>query len=149
MSTRVIAERVMDAPADAIYRCIIDYRQHHRPGGFLPPAFTDLEILKGGVGSGTEYRSTMTLGGRPRTMVASVEETVPGREVVETSSGLRTTFTLEPLDHGSRVRFETVLESDGLEGVMNRLFAGRLLRPVYEDELRRLDEYALAHLAVA
>ena len=145
MRTSMSAERLMDAPAEAIYHCLADYREHHRPGGFLPPAFSDLEILRGGVGNGTEYRFTMALGGRRRAMTASVNETVPGRELVETGLGIRTTFTVEPGPQGVRVRFETVTEAGGLAGLLNRLFTGRLLRPIYEDELRRLEEYARAH----
>jgi Polyketide cyclase / dehydrase and lipid transport len=145
MKTTFAAERVMDAPAQVIYHCIVDYREHHRPGGFLPPAFSDLEILRGGVGTGTEYRFTMALGGRRRAMAAAVNETVPGREVVETGTGIQTTFTVEPTREGARVRFETVMDEDGLAGVLNRLFARRLLLPIYEDELRRLEEHAQGH----
>jgi hypothetical protein len=145
MRTSFAAERVMDAPADVVYHCIGDYRNHHRPGGFLPPAFSDFEILRGGVGSGTEYRFTVALGGRRRALSASVNETVPGRELVETGPGIQTTFTVEPVDRGARVRFETVMEEGGLTGVMNRLFAKRLLLPIYEDELRQLEEYTRAH----
>jgi len=145
MRTTIAAERLMDAPAEAIYHCLADYREHHRPGGFLPPAFSDLEILRGGVGGGTAYRLTMDLGGRRRAMTVSVDETVPGREMVETGTGLQTTFTVDPTDVGTRVRFETVMEQGGIQGVLSRLFAGRWLRPVYEDELRRLEEHARAH----
>ena len=145
MRTSFAAERLMDAPAEVIYHCIADYREHHRPGGFLPPAFSDLEILRGGVGSGTEYRFTMALGGRRRVMVASVNEPAPGRELVETGTGIQTTFTVEPTRQGVRVRFATVMEEGGLAGVLNRLFARRLLLPIYEDELRRLEEHAQAH----
>jgi hypothetical protein len=145
MRTSFAAERLMDAPADVIYHCIADYRDHHRPGGFLPTAFSDFEILRGGVGSGTEYRITVALGGRRRAMSASVIETVPGRELVETGPGVQTTFTVEPVDRGALVRFDTVMDENGLAGVMNRLFAKRLLLPVYQDELRRLEEYAQAH----
>ena len=145
MRTRIAAERRMDAPADVVFHCLADYREHHRPGGFLPPAFSDLEIIRGGVGTGTDYRIAMTLGGRRRAMTASVTETVPGRELVETGSGVRTVFTVEPTPSGALVRFDTVMDAGGLEGLMNRLFAGRLLRPVYADELERLEAYARAH----
>lgn len=145
MRTSIAAERLMDAPADVIYHCIADYREHHRPGGFLPPAFSDLEILRGGVGTGTEYRLMMDLGGRRRAMTASVNETAPGREIVETAPGIQTTFTVDPTDRGVRVRFDTVMEDDGLTGILNRLFAKRLLGPIYDDELRRLEEHARAH----
>jgi NodT family efflux transporter outer membrane factor (OMF) lipoprotein len=46
MKTRISAERLMHAPAELVYQCIADYRHHHRPGGFLPPAFSDLEIAR-------------------------------------------------------------------------------------------------------
>jgi polyketide cyclase/dehydrase/lipid transport protein len=144
MKTTFAAERMMNAPAEVIYDCLANYREHHRPGGFLPPAFMNMEILKGGFGTGTEYRFTMKLGGRRRAMTASVEETVPGHEIVETGSGVRTRFTVEPTDQGTRVRFDTVMEAGGLEGVLTRLFAGRWLVPIYDDELRRLEEYAQA-----
>jgi hypothetical protein len=42
------------------------------------------------------------------------------------------------------VRFDTVIDEPGLRGLMTRLFATRLLRPVYDDELQRLEEYARA-----
>ncbi len=134
----------MDAPADVVYRCIADYRQHHRPGGFLPPAFTDYEIVNGGVGAGTSLRFAFTIGGRRRAMTATVTEPQPGRVLVERGSGVETTFTVQPAYGGSLVRFDTVIDDAGLAGLLNRLFAARLIRPIYEDELRRLDEYARA-----
>ena len=145
MKTTITAERVIDAPVETVYHCLVDYREHHRPGEFLPEAFTELEIISGGVGTGTEYRVDMEVGGRRRSMTASVDERVPGREIVETSEGLQTTFTVEPVGKGARVRFETVMEASGVTGLSNRLFAGRLLRPIYVDELARLETYAQAH----
>ncbi len=35
---RVTAERLIDAPAELVYRLIADYREHHHR--FLPPAST-------------------------------------------------------------------------------------------------------------
>ena len=55
---------------------------------------------------------------------------------------METTFTVEPTDDGTRVRFDTVIDDRGLQGVLTRLFAARLLSPIYEDELERLDDYA-------
>ena len=146
MQTRVSAERVVDAPADVVYHLIADYREHHRPEGFLPPAFTDLAVEKGGVGEGTAIRFTMRLGGRSRTAAAVVAEPEPGRVLVETGPGVETTFTVAPEGEGrTRVRFDTVMESGGLEGLMTRLLAARLLRPLYADELERLERHAKAH----
>ena len=142
MKTRISAERLMSAPAELIYQCIADYRHHHRPGGFLPPAFSDLEIARGGVGAGSELSWVVTAGGRPRTVVATISEPVPGRTLVESGSDVETTFTVEPTAAGTRVRFDTVIDDHGLQGVLTRLFAARLLGPIYEDELERLDAYA-------
>ena len=145
MKARVTAERLIHAPAEVIYHCIADYRDHHRPGGFLPPAFTDFEIDEGGVGAGTKLRWVVEAGGRRRVITATVTQPEPGRTQVESGSGVETTFTVDPTPDGARVRFDTVIEEDGLQGIMNRLFLGRVLAPIYDDELRRLDAYARAH----
>jgi hypothetical protein len=61
---------------------------------------------------------------------------------VETSDTVVTTFTVEPSRGGALVRFDTLIDEPGPRGVMTRLFATRLLRPVYDDELQRLEQYA-------
>jgi polyketide cyclase/dehydrase/lipid transport protein len=145
MKTRFGVERLIDAPAAIVYHLLADYREHHRPGGFLPPAYEQLEITTGGVGAGTEYRLLMAVGGRRRAVNATVSEPVPGHKLVETGSGIETTFTVEQTIDGAQVRFDTVIDEDGLQGVLNRLFAARMIRPVYEDELRRLEDHAKVH----
>jgi Polyketide cyclase / dehydrase and lipid transport len=147
MKTYFSAERLIDAPADVVYRCLADYTHHHRPGGFLPPAFSNQEILSGGVGDGTVIRLSVSLGGRTKTMTAHITEADPGRVLVENSANVQTTFTVHPEADQSRVRFDTVLEAAGLEGLMNKFFAARLLRPVYTEELERLERYARAQSA--
>jgi hypothetical protein len=144
------AERLLDAPADTIYHCLRDYTVHHRhqPQGFLPAAFTELEVLRGGVGAGTVIRFTTSLGGRSRTYTQEVSEPEPGHVLVERGDGGEgTVFTVEP--HGDRtlVRFETTLLTSGLEGVLMPLVGARILSPLYEDELTRLEAYARAHVA--
>jgi hypothetical protein len=136
---------VIDAPAAVVYHCLADYRDHHRPGGFLPPAFEQLEITAGGVGAGTEYRLLTALGGRRRADSMTISEPVPGHKLVETGSGIQTTFTVEQTVEGAQVRFDTVLDEGGLQGILNRLFAARIIGPVYEDELRRLEDLAKVH----
>jgi Polyketide cyclase / dehydrase and lipid transport len=147
MKTSFSAERLIDAPAEVVYRCIADYIHHHRPGGFLPPAFSNQEVLSGGVGDGTRIRLNIRLAGRTNTMTARITEPEPGRTLVEDSEGVRTVFTVQPEAGKSRVRFDTVLEARGLEGLMNRLFAARLLQPLYADELGRLERYARSQAA--
>jgi len=147
MKTRITAERTMDVPPDAVYHCIADYREHHRPGGFLPPAFSDFEVSAGGVGAGTVASWTVDLGGRARHMTATITEPDPGTTLVETGPGVMTTFSVEPVDGGARVRFDTVLEEGGVQGMLTRLFAPRMLLPIYRDELARLEGYARSHEA--
>ena len=145
MQTKFGAERLIDAPAEVIYHLIADYRVHHRPEGFLPPAFSDQEILRGGVGAGTELRYTLTAGNRPRVVTSLISEPEPGRRLVETAPGIETTVTVEPAAGGTRVRFDTVLEESGVQGWLTRLFAARLIAPIYKDELDRLEALATAH----
>jgi hypothetical protein len=49
--THISAERVIDAPAPVVYHCIADYNEHHRPGGFLPPAFSEMRVDQAAVGA--------------------------------------------------------------------------------------------------
>jgi hypothetical protein len=146
MRTTIIAERLLTAPPELIYLCLANYRDHHRPEGFLPPQFSDFEINAGGVGAGTEASWTVTTGGRPRAIRATITEPEPGHTILETADDVETTFTVDPAPDGALVRFETVIDDPGIQGVVTRLFAERLLRPVYEDELTRLEDYA-NHLA--
>lgn len=61
---RVVAERLIGAPADDVYRYIADFREHHPR--FLPPAFSDFQVEQGGVGAGTIATFRITTGGRSR-----------------------------------------------------------------------------------
>jgi hypothetical protein len=145
--TQLSAERLIDAPADVVYHCISDYREHHCPGGFLPPAFSNFQIERGGVGAGTVMSFTVTLGGRSRRMTHEVSEPEPGRVLVEGGPGERTTFTVDPEGTRCRVRIDTVIVAGGLDGLLTRLLGPRLMRPLYADELERLERHAQAHAA--
>jgi hypothetical protein len=111
---RFSAERVVDAPADVVYHRIADYVRHHRhlPQGFLPPAFSDMEIEAGGVGAGTVIHFTTRAMGQSQRHHARVSEPQPGRVLQESEehNNLSTTFTVEPQgSQQSRVRFDTRL----------------------------------------
>jgi hypothetical protein len=142
---RFSSSRLLNAPADVVYHCLADYREHHRPGGFLPPAFTDLQVLQGGVGAGTVIRFTVSVGGRTSTRTQEVTEPVPGRVLVESGSGEGSTFTVEPRGEQTLVRIDTVLQRRGIEGVLLPLLGPRILRPIYADELARLEQHAQSH----
>ncbi len=134
------AERSMAAPPERVYRCIADYRTHHPQ--FLPPAFSHFQVVQGGVGAGTEIRFQLKAGGRILQYHGQVTEPEPGRVLAERyADGGVTTFTVMPDGRGSRVRIETTAEATGLQGVLARVLAPRLLRPLFTDELARLDQY--------
>ncbi len=140
---RIAAERMISAPAGDVYRYIADYREHHFR--FLPPAFSDFAVDQGGVGNGTVVTFRLQAGGRTRQMQMHVTEPAPGRVLVEssTSSSEVTSFTVTPEGSTSRVRIETsFMDSGGVRGVLERVLAPRMLKPLYLDELSRLDAYA-------
>ena len=142
----VSAERRVSAPAATVYSYIADMREHHPR--YLPPAFSDFQVESGGVGAGTITRFNVTAGGRTRQYRMQVTEPEPGRIITESDSGssLVTTYTVTPEDGASRVRISTTWEgAGGVGGVFERLFAPRVMRGIYADELERLDAYTREH----
>jgi Polyketide cyclase / dehydrase and lipid transport len=144
MARNVVAvEAMVDAPADTVFRYIADMRDHHPR--FLPPAFSGFQVESGGVGAGTVTRFTMTAGGRAREYRMKVAEPEPGRVLTESdmNSTAVTTFTVSPRDGASVVQISTAWDgAGGIGGLFERMFAPRVLRAIYADELKRLDAYA-------
>jgi hypothetical protein len=139
----VFAEGAVDAPAGAVYRYIADMREHHPR--FLPPAFSDFRVESGGVGAGTVTRFRMTAGGRTREYQMTVAEPEPGRVLTESdaASSAVTSFTVTPRNGASLVRISASWDgAGGIGGLFERMFAPRVLRAIYTDELKRLDTYA-------
>ena len=139
----VSAEGPVGAPPDAVYGYIADMRTHHPK--FLPAAFSDFQVESGGVGTGTIIRYNLTAGGRTRAYRMEVAEPEPGRTLSESDTGSSavTTFTVTPEGGASRVKIATAWQgAGGVRGFFERAFAPRVLRGVFEDELRRLDTYA-------
>jgi uncharacterized protein YndB with AHSA1/START domain len=139
----VSAEGTVAAPAATVYRYIADMRDHHPH--FLPPAFSDFHVESGGVGAGTINRFKMTAGGRTREYRMQVAEPEPGRVLTESdmSSTAVTTFTVDAQGDESLVQISTAWDgAGGIGGVFERMFAPRVLRAIYVDELKRLDAYA-------
>jgi ribosome-associated toxin RatA of RatAB toxin-antitoxin module len=139
----VMAEGLVSAPADRVYQLLADHQEHHPK--FLPSNFSNFEIEQGGIGAGTITTFTMTAGSRSRNYRMRVDEPEPGRVLTEsdTTSSLKTTWTVTPDGDRCRVRIETRWDgAPGVGGFFERLFAPRALRGIYNDELRRLDRYA-------
>jgi uncharacterized protein YndB with AHSA1/START domain len=139
----VSAERTVDAPAETVYRYVADMREHHPR--FLPPAFSDFRVESGGVGAGTVTRFKVTAGGRTREYQMKVAEPEPGRVLTEsdTGSSMVTTTTVSPRGGASLVQISTAWDgAGGIGGLFERMFAPRVMRAIYQDELSRLDAYA-------
>jgi uncharacterized protein YndB with AHSA1/START domain len=139
----VSAERVVDAPAEAVYRYVADMREHHPH--FLPPAFSDFQVESGGTGAGTITRFKVTAGGRTRDYRMQVDEPEPGRVLTEsdTASSMVTTTTVTPRDGASLVQISTSWNgAGGIGGFFERRFAPKAMRALYTDELERLNTYA-------
>jgi uncharacterized protein YndB with AHSA1/START domain len=144
----VSAERAIAAPADRVYRILANYRDHHPR--ILPPAFSGFTVEEGGVGAGTVIRFNVTAGGRTQSFHQSVEEPDPGRVLTERDiDGTRvTTATVTPNGDGCVVTIETAWPAVGVRGIVERLLVPRMLRPIYDDELDRLDAYARDNPAI-
>jgi len=137
------AERTIAAPADELFAYVADFRTHHPR--ILPPAFQDFTVESGGVGLGTVTSSRFTLGGTTETVRTRVVRVEPGRLIEETveTRPMTTTFRFLPGGDLTTVRIETTwTPRSGVRGLLERLFAPRMLTRVYEDELGRLDAYA-------
>ncbi|MFL5671686.1 MAG: SRPBCC family protein [Chloroflexota bacterium] len=143
MSTlHTASETTIDAPASTVLAVLRDFDGKHRK--ILPPAFSNFVVEQGGKGAGTVIRFDITLGGRTESARAWVEEPAPG--VIEEhiiGRHMVTTFTVRPDGEGARTRIETLWRPvPGLAGLVERLFAPRMLRQIYLDELANLDDVA-------
>ncbi|MGA2528505.1 MAG: SRPBCC family protein [Acidimicrobiales bacterium] len=141
----VSAERTIQAPAHTVFGYLADMREHHPR--FLPPAFSELEIVAGGLGAGTIVHFKLTAGGRTREYRMNVAEPEPGRVLTESdmNSSLVTTFTVVGEGAHCLVRISTSWNgAGGVGGFFEGLFAPRVLRRIYLDELERLNSYALS-----
>ncbi|QDT37641.1 SRPBCC family protein [Stratiformator vulcanicus] len=143
--------RCIDAPAETVYAILANYRDHHP--NILPPQFSDFEVLEGGVGEGTVIRFALKVSGRKNYGTMHVTEPDSGRLLAEADpkSGLVTEFHVEPAGgEACEVTFKTY----GRRNVQMPRFLARfverslssinrkILRPIYQDELRLLNEYA-------
>jgi Polyketide cyclase / dehydrase and lipid transport len=137
--------RAVAAPAGVVYHCSADFDRHHQH--FLPPAFSEFRVEEGGVGAGTVHSFRVTASRRARAFRMRAAEPEPGRVMTESDarSSMVTTWVVTPEGPSCRVRIETRWQgAGGVGGVFERLFAPRVLRRLYADELERLDRYARA-----
>lgn len=136
----VEASRTLNAPAEAVYGLLRDYRRRHP--SILPPAFHDYGIEEGGEGAGTVFHVNVRAGGRTIHYHMQVSEPNPGRVLQEKdiTTSLTTTFTVTPVDQNhSTLRIATRWTGgSGIGGFMERTFAPGVMRRIYNEELDRI-----------
>lgn len=136
----VEASGAMDAPAEAVYGLLRDYRERHP--SILPPAFHDYGVEEGGEGAGTIFHVNVRAGGRTIHYHMRVSEPTPGRVLQEKdiTTSLTTTFTVTPVDENhSSLRIATQWTGGrGIGGFMERTFAPSVMRRIYHEELDRI-----------
>ena len=137
----VKSEEVVDAPPEAVYAALKDYRQI-RPQ-ILTPNFLDYQVEQGGVGKGTVIDYRLKAGGRERPYHMQVDETVRGKVLTErdTNSSLITRWTLLPLNGGKKTQVSLSSEwegGSGIRGFFERTFAPMGLRRIYGSMLDML-----------
>jgi hypothetical protein len=136
---------VLRAAPEVVYAIFADYVDAH-PRVLPRPPFGDLVVERGGIGAGTRFRVEGLERGKMRSLTCEVTEPQPGRVLVESdvASDLVTTFTVEPSDGGrdARVTISTRWTRGGVRGFVERMLAPRILRPVYRQELRNVEQLA-------
>jgi len=139
----VSAVRSIPAPATTVYQILSDYHDGHP--SILPDAFTRLDVLEGGQGAGTRIEFDLKLAGRVNTTIAEVDEPEPGRVLreVEVTRGLITVFTVDPtaVDRCA-VEIRTTWEGRGVMGMIERMLAPSMLKPLYDEQLENLETQA-------
>ena len=136
-------QRTIPAAPEHVYRVLTDFTTLHPR--ILPANFSDLRVEEGGTGAGTILSYHLKAGGRSRDYRVRIDEPEPGRVMTETdlTSSIVTTFTVTPVGTGCEVRIDTRWQgAAGFGGVMERLFAPRVLSRLYADELERLETVA-------
>jgi hypothetical protein len=131
------------APPSRVYDIISDYHQGHPR--ILPPQFRNLVVERGGRGAGTHISFQMKAFGRTLSFRHEVLEPEPGRVLIEKDrdNDSMTTFTIDPVQGGSRVTITSDLVSrPGLAGKIEQFLSRRFLQGVYDEEIKKLDALA-------
>ena len=136
------ATRVIQAPADQVYRIIADYRDLHPrilPKGY----FLSLNVEEGRYGAGTIVSFTMRIMGRTQSFRSLITEPEPGRLLVETDirSETPTSFQVLPAGDLSTTRVTISTELKGRNRV-EALLAKPVLEKIYRQELELLSRLA-------
>lgn len=143
------ASKIIDAPADIIYRIIADYRNGH--AHILPkPYFLSMDVEEGGYGAGTIVNFEMRLLGQRQAFHSLITEPEPGRLLVETDlrSGIPTSFHV--ISTGTKDESQVTISTElrGMNSIQS-FVAKMILQRVYREELELLAKAAEEQAAVA
>ena len=143
----ISASSIIPAAPQKIYAILADYRNGH-PRILPKPYFLSLSVTEGGYGEGTVIDFQMKIMGQVQSFHSVITEPSPGRILVETDtkSGSVTTFSVEPRQDQTKsfVTITTTIQvPDGMVGKIQGWLTARLLRPIYEKELKQLEEVVL------
>jgi hypothetical protein len=140
-----VTRRINASPRVA-YDTIANYHTGHPR--IVPKQISNIHVERGGIGAGTVITFDVTVLGRTTPFRAEVTEPEPGRVLVETNvqgNESFTTFVVDPGAHPNEavvtIRTE-MTRQPGLAGAIEKLLSPRLLKPMYEEELRRLEAAA-------
>ena len=140
----VAAAGVIDARPEEVYAILADYHNQH-PHILPQQYFKSLEIESGGQGAGTVFRTRVLAGGVERRYHMLVSEPAPGVLVeTDTETGLKTTFTVTPMQDGKQATLKIATEweaSPGLTGLLEKIGSPPVMRRIYRAELRQFAEY--------
>lgn len=135
---------VIEAPAELVYRTLADYREGH-PSILPKRYFISLEVEKGGIGEGTIINFQTRVLGTVQSFRSAITEPQPGSVLVETNLGEpggKTTFTVEPIDGGSRsmvtIATDGKTERGGGLGLIESLITKLMMRRIYKAELNQI-----------
>jgi hypothetical protein len=146
MTYTISATARLAAPPRRVYDTIADYHTGHPR--IVPKQFSNLKVEKGGIGAGTIITFDVTVLGRTTAFRAEVTEPEPGRVLVErnvSGSDSVTTFTVDPgarADEAVVTIHTEMTDRGGITGAIEKFVTRRVLRPMYAEELRRLEAAA-------
>lgn len=140
----VRVSREVGARPEEIYEVLANYREGH-PQILPKNYFRELQVLQGGVGSGTVIRVTMNFMGFQRHMRMAVTEPVPGKVLQEEDldSGVITRFILESRGPATtEVTIETRWpRKHGFGGFLEARINPAAAKKMYREELELLEAY--------
>jgi uncharacterized protein YndB with AHSA1/START domain len=146
MRYTISATRLLNAPPRRVYDTIANYHTGHPR--IVPDQFSNLRVERGGIGAGTVITFDVKVLGRTTSFRAEVTEPEPGRVLVEkhvAGNDAVNTFIVEPGAHANEsvVTIKTdMTERGGLSGAIEKFVTKRVLTPMYDEELRRLESVA-------